>query len=241
VSQIPFELAGDLAPGALSGTDVLVHCAYDFYPRGKKSQLVNVDGSRRLFERAKADGVEKLIFISSKAAFEGCRSIYGQNKLKIESEVARLGGVSIRPSTVYGDPLGGLLGSIDRLVAKLPVVPIIGGLYHDIYLVRIEDLTDLVVRCAQAAPPVRGVVSAAAPKRVRFARLVDLLAHRHKRAPRLVPVPGAALQLPLKILETMGFHPALRSDSIVSFLNQNPSPDLSLPPQLAMIFRDIEA
>jgi len=39
----------------------------------------------------------------------------------------------------------------------------------------------------------------------------------------------------------MGFHPPVRSDSVVSFLNQNPSPDLSLPPQLAMIFRDIEA
>jgi nucleoside-diphosphate-sugar epimerase len=240
VSQIPFELAGDLTPGALRGTDVLVHCAYDFRPLGKKSEAVNVVGSRRLFQLAKKDGVEKLIFISSMAAFEGCRSMYGQNKLKIEAEVARHGGLTIRPSTVYGDPPGGLLGSIDKLVATLPIVPVVGGLYHGIYVVRIEDLSDLVVRCARADPPITGVVSAAAPKPLRFARVIDILARRHNRTPRLVPVPGAAVRLPLKILETMGFHTPLRSDSIVSFLNQNPSPDLSLPPQLAMIFRDIE-
>ena len=241
ISQIPFELAGELQPGVLRGTDVLVHCAYDFRPRGKESEAVNVEGSRRLFERARNDGVARLIFISSMAAFEGCRSAYGQNKLKIEAEVARRGGLSIRPSTVFGQPLGGLLGSIDRLASRLPVVPIVGGLYHDIYLVRIEDLADLVVRCAEAQPAITGVVSAAAPKPIRFARLIELLARAHHRTPRLVPVPGEAIRLPLRILEMLGFHLPLRSDSIVSFLNQNPSPDLSLPPQLAMIFRDIEA
>src|SRR6266550_2746916 len=97
------------------------------------------------------------------AAFEGCRSSYGQNKLRIEAEVARLGGVSIRPSTVYGQPLGGLLGSLDRLASKLPIVPIVGGLYHDIYIVHIDDLVALIIRCAEAQPSVTGVVSAAAP------------------------------------------------------------------------------
>jgi nucleoside-diphosphate-sugar epimerase len=235
-----FDLGCELAPGTLRDTDVLVHCAHDFRARGKTSHSLNVDGSRTLLERAKEDGVGKLIFISSMAAFDGCRSVYGQTKLTIEREVNRQGGVSIRPATVYGESLGGMIGSLDRLAAKLPVVPVVGGVERTIYLVHIDDLTELVVRCADSRVNVTGVISAASPRPVRLGRLLELLARRHGRSPRLVPVPGVVVRLPLKVLEMFRIRTPVRSDSIVSFLNQNPAPDLSLPPELAMTFREFE-
>ena len=50
-----FRLGAEVSPETLAGADTLVHCAYDFQPlRWQEIQTVNVDGTRKLLQAARA-------------------------------------------------------------------------------------------------------------------------------------------------------------------------------------------
>ena len=55
---VPFQLGAEISPPALAGADALVHCAYDFQPlRREEIRAVNVDGTQKLFQAARAAGI----------------------------------------------------------------------------------------------------------------------------------------------------------------------------------------
>src|ERR1700739_286670 len=61
----PFQLGDDLSPELLSGVTALVHCAYDFTPvHWDEIAAVNVEGSRKVLQAARAAGVAKIGCIS---------------------------------------------------------------------------------------------------------------------------------------------------------------------------------
>ena len=117
----------------LAGADALVHCAYSHVPgryRGGEGDdrhgfwRTNLLGSVALFEQARAAGVRRLVFLSSRAVYghhtaggrglvdETTRPVpdtyYGALKLALEAQVSALADVdgvcaaSLRPTGVYG-------------------------------------------------------------------------------------------------------------------------------------------
>jgi len=124
VGFLPWSL--DAAPPPLDGVDLLVHAAFSHLPgryRGGEGddpdgfRRLNVDGTARLFERARRDGVGRVVFFSSRAVYDGLPagvaleegaalapdSLYGQVKLAGEAALAATcGGVSLRATGVYG-------------------------------------------------------------------------------------------------------------------------------------------
>ncbi len=57
---IPFQLGAEISAAALAGVEVLVHCAYDFTPLTlTEIRAVNVAGTEKLFQAARAAGVKK--------------------------------------------------------------------------------------------------------------------------------------------------------------------------------------
>lgn len=125
----------DLAAGSgheklLAGVDCLVHAAFDHLPgryRGGEGQdpagfrRRNLDGSLALFDAAKAAGVKRAVFVSSRAVYgerpdgaeltEGTiahpQSLYGEVKLACEKGLqaladARFRAASLRVTGVYG-------------------------------------------------------------------------------------------------------------------------------------------
>jgi nucleoside-diphosphate-sugar epimerase len=128
----PFDLA-DSHPG-IPEADALVHCALLHAPgrfRGGEGddpatfRAVNVEGSRRLFEAARAAGCRRCVFLSSRAVYGDHRrgeqlhetdierpdSLYGDVKLAGERALAELSengfqGSVLRATGVYGRPPG---------------------------------------------------------------------------------------------------------------------------------------
>ena len=116
----------------LAGADALVHCAYSHVPgryRGGEGEdrqgfwQANLLGSVALMEQARAAGVSRLVFLSSRAVYgrrtaaeewvdEATRPVpdtyYGALKLALEAHVSALADVdgvcaaSLRPTGVYG-------------------------------------------------------------------------------------------------------------------------------------------
>lgn len=128
-------VAGNLDPGrdqdaAFTGVDAFVHAAFDHLPgkyRGGEGddpetfRHRNLDGTVALFRQAKASGVRRVVFLSSRAVYgrqppgaaltEATEprpdTLYGQVKLAAERELAQMAGdgftgVSLRVTGVYG-------------------------------------------------------------------------------------------------------------------------------------------
>lgn len=111
----------------LSGVTTLIHAALSHLPgryRGGEGAdpdgflRANLDGTRRLFDAAAQAGVQRVIFLSSRAVFDGVApgtpltettqpnpaSLYGQVKARAEAHLATLPliGQTLRATGVYG-------------------------------------------------------------------------------------------------------------------------------------------
>jgi len=234
-----FQLGDDLSPDLLSGVTALVHCAYDFAAlQWEEIAAVNIEGSRKLFQAARAANVPKIIFISSISAYEGCRSLYGRAKLEIEKMAVAAGALVVRPGLVYGGVAGGMFGKLAANIRKSAVVPLAGGGSQVQYLVHNEDLSAFIEKFASGqldtAPR---VVTAAHDHPWRFKELIREIARSEGKKPIFIPLPWRAVWLALKSAELCGLRMNFRSDSLVSLMYQNPSPDFSANAQLGLACR----
>jgi nucleoside-diphosphate-sugar epimerase len=212
------------------GVDVLVHAAWDMRASNlAELQRICVEGSRRLYESARAAGVRGIVFISTISAFDGCRSAYGKSKMQVERLTKEYGGVVIRPGLVYGARSGGAFGAMRNQIQKSSVVPLIGDGRAPQYLIDERTLAGVILRAVKgefdesAGEP----ITVAHPQPWPFRELLDRLAAESGRTVRLVPIPWQALYAGLRAAEMLGLRLKVRSDSILSFVYQNTNPDFS--------------
>ncbi len=156
----PFELGGP-AP-ELAGIGALVHAAFSHVPgryRGGEGDdpagfvRLNRHGTLRLFEAARAAGVGRVVFLSSRAVHggwppgtalhEGLRArpdtLYGEVKVAAERALAALSGpgfagVSLRATGAYGPPVPGLAHKwrplLDAFARGEAIAPRVGTEVH---------------------------------------------------------------------------------------------------------------
>ncbi len=238
-SVIPFSLDEGVDPARLRGIDVLVHCAYDFRTtRWEDIHRTNVLGSIRLFEAARKAGVKRIVLISTMSAFEGCASMYGRAKLEIERSVSGSDVAIVRPGLVYGHGAAGMVGALDRFVRVSKVAPIFGGGKQKLYLAHQKDLSRLVFALSCVEKPPQEPVVAACDAGMTFREILQLLASRQGKRLLFVPAPWRVAWLVLRAAEAAGMRMRLRSDSLISLLNQNQHPDFGPTHHTGVIFRD---
>jgi nucleoside-diphosphate-sugar epimerase len=225
----PFRLGAPIDPGTLAGCQALVHCAYDFDQIAWKDiHAVNVLGSERLFQAARQAGVGQLVFISTISAFAGCKSLYGKAKLEIERAVRSYGGWAIRPGLIYGEDTGGMVGRLVAQVRRASLLPIPGSGAQQMYLVHQDDVAEAVSRAlAKPAPADAPPVTVAHGKPFAFRAILHELARALGRKVTLAPVPWRLMWLALRSAEICGLRLPLRSDSLVSLVNQDRAPVLN--------------
>jgi nucleoside-diphosphate-sugar epimerase len=242
---VQFQLGGGISPESLSGVAALVHCAYDFKPlRRAEIRAVNVDGSRKILEAARAAKIQKIIFISSISAFSGCRSLYGRAKLEAEEIALSHGALVIRPGLVYGSGSGGMFGRLAAQARSSSLIPVIGDGSQIQFLVHNEDLCAFAEKYADGKvqmPP--GILIAAHAQPWPIKELLREMARGLGKKPKFIPLPWRLVWLGLKSAEVCGLNMNFRSDSLVSLMHQNPSPDFSLNAKAGLVCRpfDIEA
>lgn len=237
-----YQLGDDVSPELLSGVSAFVHCAYDFTPLAwDQIVAINVEGSRKLLEAARAAGIPKIILISSISAFDDCRSLYGKAKLEIEKIAIANGALVVRPGLVYGNDAGGMFGKVSEKVKKSAIVPLVGGSQIQ-FLVHNEDLSGFIEKYASGElqlPP--QILTAANERTWTFKQVIVEIARAQGREPKFIPVPWRLLWLAIKSAEMCGFKLGFRSDSLVSLMYQNKSPDLSANARVGLVCRPFDA
>jgi nucleoside-diphosphate-sugar epimerase len=239
---ITFQLGAEVAPQILAGVDVLVHCAYDFKPlRWDEIRAANVEGSRKLFQAARAAGVEKIVCISSISAYDGCRSLYGQAKLEIEKIALEHGALAIRPGLVYGSGPGGMFGKLAAQVKKSAVIPLIGDGSQIQFLVHQEDLCAFIARYAGGEVKLSPqILTAANEQPWPFKQLLLEISRGLGKNPKFIPLPWRLVWAGLKSAELCGVRLNFRSDSLVSLMYQNPQPDFSASAGVGLVCRPFQ-
>jgi nucleoside-diphosphate-sugar epimerase len=215
------------------GVTYVIHTAWDMQAsKLEELEAGCVAGSLRLLEAATATGA-RVIFISTISAFPGARSAYGKAKLQVEQAVLEAGGIVLRLGLVMGD--GGMFGSLRQTVAKGKIVPMIGSGKAAQYLLAEETLIEAVRAAltgrfdAEHAP-----ITLANPTPVPFRDMVQRLAQEAGRKVILVPVPWQLLYAAFRTAEGLGLKLGFKSDSIVSFIYQNPTPDFAVQARLGI-------
>jgi nucleoside-diphosphate-sugar epimerase len=219
--------------------DSLVHAAYDFNPRSREAiWKSNVQGSVNLFKQARAESVERVVFISSMSAFAGCRSLYGQAKLEIEKALGATNqGFSVRPGLIYSTPLsesGGMIGSLLSSISRGSVVPLIGNGEQELYLTHENDLARFIELLLQESNAGQDKpLIAANPRPYTLRMIIKLLAETvSNKKVKLIPVPWRQARTILRLLESAGVNMRFRSDSVLSLAYQDKQPDFSATTRL---------
>ena len=207
-------------PAVLAGVDALIHCAFDFSDlRSTADGGVNGVGTRQILDAAAAAGVRRVIFISSIAAYEGCRSHYGQSKLQSEQDALAAGALVIRPGLIYGRG-GGLVAAMGRLIDRLPLVPLIGHGRWPSAMCQIDDLCSWIA-AALKEDTGPAVVTLAHPRLWTFRTMLEAGAGRPVR---FLSIPWRLIWAGLRCLEAVGIRPPFRSDSVIGLVYTNPHP-----------------
>jgi len=239
---IKFQLGGEISPQSLAGANALVHCAYDFRPlHWREIFAVNVEGSRKILEAARAAEIPKIIFISSISAFDGCRSLYGRAKLEIEKIALANGALVIRPGLVYGNDSGGMFGKLVEKIRKSSVIPMMGFGSQIQFLVHNEDLCAFIEKFAAGKIEIDPQILTAANERPwTFKQLLSEIARGLGKKVTFVPLQWRSVWLALKLAELCGLKLNFRSDSLVSLMYQNPAPDFSANAKAGLICRPFQ-
>ncbi|RFU46017.1 NAD(P)-dependent oxidoreductase [Paraburkholderia sp. DHOC27] len=219
----------------------LIHAAWDMQANGMDDiQRVCVQGSARLFDAARRAGIEKIIFISTISAYAGARSVYGQAKLGVERLALDAGGVVLRLGLVYGPNEGGVFGSLKQVADKARFVPMIGDGSALQYLLHEDTLADVLRRAVGGEfDRARHPLTIAQPNGIAFRAILRYLASEQGRQLVLIPVPWRVLYAGLKFAETLGLKLNFRSDSVISFVFQNPAPDFTALDQFGIAPRSL--
>ena len=241
VRGLQFQLGDEVSPDLLSGITAFVHCAYDLrLVRWDDIRAVNVEGSRKILEAARASGIPKIIFVSSISAFDGCHSLYGRAKLEIEKIALDCNALVIRPGLVYGSDPGGMFGKLVAQIRNSSMVPLVGGAQRQ-FLVHEEDLCAFVERFALGQIDSRPkILTAANEQPLLFGQLLLEIARALGKNPKFIPLPWRAVWLGLKSAELCGLEMNFRSDSLVSMMYPNPRPDFSASREAGLVCRPFQ-
>lgn len=216
----------------LDGIDAVVHAAFDHVPgkyRGGEGddpeafRRRNVDGSLALFERARAAGVPRAVFLSSRAVygeqapgallFETMQvrpdTFYGQTKRAVESGLEAMAGPSflpvvLRATGVYGPAGPGRAHKWQQLFedygAGREIGPRIGTEVHGDDLAKavrlaIEAPAAAILEAARGGPAVFNVSDILLDRR-------DLLAELRERTGSQNPLPPPADAAGYNVMDT---------------------------------------
>jgi nucleoside-diphosphate-sugar epimerase len=218
---------GDKFPERLAQVDVLIHAAYDLKAvKWDEIYKLNVLGTEELFDSAKQSGVSQCVYVSSIAAFDGCISLYGKAKLLSEKTTLKYNGFALRPGLIYDDKeSGGMLNKLERLVSTIPILPLPDGGNSLTFLSHQEDLCRLVEYQVSMGESRVAIITGANSRAWKFRDLLQTLADRKNKSVLFIPIPSCLCLALLKACEALNLPMPFKSDSLISLLNNNPTPN----------------
>ena len=193
-------LQPDTLGPALSGVDVLVHCAAitadrkEAY-RGEYAR-VNGEGTRNLVAAARRTGVKRIVLLNGLGTKQGADRSYMRTRWEMAEAVRGSGlpWVSPQPSILFGDGAP-FPAALAKLARGSPLVPILGSGRTKLQPLWVEDLCTCLALCAERSTWDGRAMDLGGPEQLAYTEAVRLiLAAAHLRRPMLpLPLPLAKI------------------------------------------------
>ena len=190
----------------------LIHCANAPYsPQCPNADELNIEGSKRLFETARKNGIDQIIFLSSLSAQPHIRSHYAKSKLMVEGFLDKDRDVILRLGLVLGP--GGIAKKIQTLLSKTRVVPLMDGGCQPVWIIHVEDLCGVVVSLLRKKR--YGMLQVGHSQRLSMAELNRSLAKSLRRRVYFFTIPFWLLYPLLKLTEQMSIKLPFTTENIL--------------------------
>ena len=210
----------------LEDVDYIVHLAARVHVMDEQEtdplaafRRVNVRGTEHLLKSAGAQGVKRVVFVSTikvhgddtaGAPYTSADALapsdpYGQSKLEAEDVVDRLGKdlgfetTIIRPPLVYGPGVGGNFMRLAGLVARGIPLPF-GSIDNSRSLVYVGNLCDLVCECLTNPAAAGNCFLVSDNVDLSTRQLVQSIAAAMSKRARMLPVPAVFLRFVAKLV-----------------------------------------
>ena len=223
----------------LNNVDVLIHCAYDknLYNINKIREI-NVYGTDKLFYAATTAGIKKIIYISSAAAYSGCKSTYGKIKLEIEQIAFKYNALILRPCLIYGNDTAGIFGRLLKVINSRNIIPIIGSGNQPMHLVHIDDLCNFLIYYIENIDyKPKLPITAGYPTSYTLRDIIYNLALHKKNKPLLIPIPWRIAWILLKVFELCKFNFKFSSDNLLGLNYPNTNHDFTINKSIGLTCR----
>ena len=205
---IDLDLESD-ASGTLSRAhfDMVIHFAGVTHASDEQQYwTVNLEGTSRLAEAARANGCRRFVYISTRCATHGSGA-YGESKLAAEQELQKLDWKSlliIRPAEIYG---GGGKEGIDRMLAvarKWRIIPALFGHSNLLFApMHIDDFSRLTAELIQQHHDGLRIETVCGPEDLSGMALASRISKRYRAVP--LPLWWPAVAVGLKALQKIGW------------------------------------
>lgn len=195
------------ASADFSSVDGIIHLAHAWQTDGSEREI-NLNGSRRLLEAARVNGVDRIIFGSSISARRDALNSYGRLKWETERLLNGAEHVSARIGLVYGGPRLGQWGTLFRLVRTLPVLPMVAA-DRAVQPIHVDDLSQALLRLVEIEKPERKIYGLADPDPVEFGIFLKMLAANvFGKSLFILPVPLGLVLAALSVMIRLRWAPA---------------------------------
>lgn len=176
---------------SLSGASVLYNTYWVRFNSRAFSFRAAVSNTCRLFEAAKAAGIERIVHVSILNPDINSPFEYYRGKAQLEEALVKSGipHSILRPGVLFGRE-GILINNIAWFLRKFPLFPIPGNGKYRLQPIHIDDLAGLAVQ--QAEEVGNKIIDAVGPETFTYMELVKKIALIIGRKPLILPLPPLA-------------------------------------------------
>ena len=212
IAYVAWDLSRPVPERALRECQALVPCAHARYsPHNRSADELNVEGSSRLFQAARENGVGQIVYLSSLSAQPHVRSRYAKSKLAVEGLLDRERDTILRLGLVLGP--GGFAKRIQRALVRTRVVPLLDGGRQPVWTIHIEDLCAIVVALLQSRGT--GILQIGNPQQLSVAQVNRSLARALRRKVHFFPLPFQILYPLVKLAEQLGMDLPVTTENLL--------------------------
>ncbi len=207
--------------------DVVVHAAAVVSmgaPDLDTSMRINVEGTRTFADAARFYGVSRWLQISRMSAHPANKSVYGGTKYAQEFSVrdARIPWTIFRPSLIYGHRRRGIFHKLTKMMAKIPVVPLVGMGNEPMRPVHSEDLAWAVAESVDREATVGNIYDIGGADPLSFREMLRIMRQTLHKAPTFIPVPLSVCRAIALVGETTLPRPPITTDNIEGIAKARP-------------------
>ncbi|API57097.1 epimerase (plasmid) [Rhizobium leguminosarum] len=223
-----WRIGDEPAASDLEGAIGLVHLAHSWAtpPEAAEEENVNISGTLKLAEAAKATGVPHFVFASSTSSRKEALNVYGRTKFRIEEHLAASKAAPIvriaRIGLVYGGPRTAMYGLMAKLAALSPILPMI-GLSRKVQPIHLDEVAAglLALATGENQPLQKFVLAQEKP--ISFAAWLRILRRAQGKGNlRFIPVPLTAALLACRMTKLLPLIPTVDPERVLGLAGAAP-------------------